>query len=173
MPPLLIDVVCPDGVAEGAMLSVSFDGTNYEVAVPSGVAPGDNFEVEITTEPPWWLELLLESLVEDQLDQTTELWCNRECRKFLPSDDGSYTLEQTACHTEYVRFFERQIESYLGKIPGKPTSDKFLQALLDLDSSTSGTQPCKSNAAELVRLLLLVQDFEAFAAMMSSRALEE
>ena len=169
----LIDVVVPDGVAEGEALSVLFERTSYEVTVPSGLAPGGTFQVEIASvqEPPWWLEVLLESLVEDQLDQTTEIWCNRECRKFLPSSDGLYTLEQSACHREYVQFFERQIESYLAKIPGKPSSNEFLTALLEVVSSAA--PHCKPNATELVRMLLLVQDFESFAAMMEQRALEE
>ena len=43
-----LTVVCPEGVSAGDMLYVSTpDGDEVEVAVPEGVGPGDEFEVQL------------------------------------------------------------------------------------------------------------------------------
>ena len=43
-----LTVVCPEGVSAGDLLYVSTpDGDEVEVAVPEGVGPGDEFEVQL------------------------------------------------------------------------------------------------------------------------------
>ena len=46
---MLVDVVCPDGVAEGDLISILHPETSesYDVAIPPGVGPGVSFQVEL------------------------------------------------------------------------------------------------------------------------------
>ena len=46
---MLVDVVCPDGAAEGDLISIQHPETteSYDVAVPPGVSPGVSFQVEL------------------------------------------------------------------------------------------------------------------------------
>ena len=49
--PQLLAVICPDGVQEGDMITITTaSGEELTVAVPPGVAPGDEFEIEVV--PP-------------------------------------------------------------------------------------------------------------------------
>ena len=44
----LVDVVCPEGVAEGESAHVCFaDGREFDVVLPAGVSAGDTFRVEL------------------------------------------------------------------------------------------------------------------------------
>ena len=172
---LLLDVVCPEGVGEGDALTVEHEGCTYEVVVPCGICAGAAFQVDVVERqpralPPWW-QMLLETLLEDHFDETTEAWCDRECRKFIRcGEQQGFTLEQSACHQQYCRFYETRIESYLRRIPGSErlSSDEFLRILLQLEAA--GVDDA---SRDLVHLLLLVQDFEAFALMMQERAAQE
>lgn len=42
-----LDVVCPEGVAEGELISIQHEGQNFEVSVPPGVEPGGSFQVDL------------------------------------------------------------------------------------------------------------------------------
>ena len=46
---MLVDVVCPEGVAEGDLISIQHPETTqcYDVAIPAGVGPGVSFQVEL------------------------------------------------------------------------------------------------------------------------------
>ena len=46
---MLVDVVCPEGVAEGDLISIQHPETteSYDVAIPPGVGPGVSFQVEL------------------------------------------------------------------------------------------------------------------------------
>jgi hypothetical protein len=46
---MLVDVACPDGVAEGDLISIQHPETtqSYDVAIPPGVGPGVSFQVEL------------------------------------------------------------------------------------------------------------------------------
>ena len=47
---MLVDVVCPDGVGEGDLISIQHPEapeSSYDVAIPTGVGPGVTFQVEL------------------------------------------------------------------------------------------------------------------------------
>ena len=46
---MLVDVICPEGVAEGDLISIQHPETTqcYDVAIPAGVGPGVSFQVEL------------------------------------------------------------------------------------------------------------------------------
>lgn len=122
-----------------------------------------SFQVEVRA--AGWLEAILETLVAENFVQVLDGFLSRECPKFLLPGQEGHTLEQTAVHAQYVRFYESRIEAYLRK--SAVAHDEFMHALLAADAAGTAGEP-----ASLVASLLLVQDFEAFATMMAQRALE-
>eukprot|EP00966_Prymnesium_polylepis_P165596 3828085-Prymnesium_polylepis.1 len=44
-----LEVLCPPGVAEGDLISITADGIAYDVRVPAGVGAGDTFHVDVIT----------------------------------------------------------------------------------------------------------------------------
>ena len=52
-----IDVVCPPGVGEGELISITFEEVSFNVEVPAGISANDTFAVELpeehgSVEPP-------------------------------------------------------------------------------------------------------------------------
>ena len=151
----------PEGVAAGD--SVSFetpDGVSLTVVVPEGTQIGESFIVKVA---PAWLDDILEALTQDRFVQILDGFIDANCESFMLAGGGSegFTLEHTAVHQKYQRFFESRIESYLKR--HDLGQDAFMDALL----SSSGER----NA--LLDSLVVVQDFERFAKMMQQRALQK
>ena len=44
-----VDVTCPEGVSEGELLHVEYEGVSFDVHVPPGVQSGTTFAVELET----------------------------------------------------------------------------------------------------------------------------
>ena len=44
-----VDVTCPEGVSEGELLHVEYEGVSFDVHVPPGVQSGSTFAVELET----------------------------------------------------------------------------------------------------------------------------
>lgn len=161
MPTLNVDV--PAGVGPGDTVEFADPaGALLSAVVPAGCTEGMTFEVN--TFADGWLEEILESLVQDNFVRVLDGFLGRECGKFLAAGADGYSLEQSGVHEKYVRFYEARIESHLRKACVAP--GEFMEALLAADAATDPGQ------ASLVTSLLLVQDFAAFAQMMTQRAME-
>ena len=149
-----MEVAVPPGCAGGSVVEVvDAAGCKHSAVVPDGLVEGDVFTLIVENPaPPPWLDDILEALTQDRFASVLASFVDRECKKFLTSD-GGHSLEQTQVHSQYVRIYESRIESLLRK--HGVTSDEFMAALLaaDLDGSS------------LAASLLVVQDFQAFAAM--------
>ena len=75
------------------------------------------------------MEQILEALTADNFAALLEKFIARECPKFLKMGvGGEFTLEQSEAHSNYVRFYESRIESYLRR--HGLSSESFLAALL-------------------------------------------
>lgn len=64
MPPQLVELIVPDGVAEGEEFLIDFEGQNLFVACPSGCGPGDPISIEVDA-PTEGLPQAVEVVVPD------------------------------------------------------------------------------------------------------------
>ena len=158
----MLNVVVPPGVAPGDTLEFADpSGAMLTCVVPHGCSEGMTFEVEVNG---GWLEEILNALTQNNFVNVLDGFCTRECPKFLAPGQEGHSLEQTSVHSQYVRFYESRIESYLRQ--HGVSQEEFMAALLEADAAG------RSSKSTLVSSLLLVQDFESFAKMMTQRALE-
>ena len=158
-------LVPPNVQAGGEVVFDTPDGQSCSAIVPEGLVEGDTFTVTVTTEPPpAWLDGLLDQLVQDKFTAVLDTFVSEHCSKFLASGADGYSLECSAVHESYQRFFESRIEAYLRK--AGVGQDELMEAL------------CRAEAAggpkhhALTTSLLTVQDFQQFATMMQQRAIE-
>ena len=159
-----MDVTVPPGCGAGSSVTfVDAAGCELTTTVPDGLVEGDIFRVAAPI--PDWIEEILESLTQDKFSFVLDKYVERECHKFTMGGAGSYTLEQSESHTNYVRLYESRIESHLKK--QNATHEQFLSALLAAESAVP------TGKRSLCQSLLEVQSFEHYAKLCQQRALEQ
>tara|TARA_B110001452_G_scaffold10986_1_gene9141 strand:- start:271 stop:900 length:630 start_codon:yes stop_codon:yes gene_type:complete len=141
---MLLDVVCPEGVPGGGLISVQHPSTaaSFEVAVPANVAPGETFQVEIpeeAEEPPSLITVAVLSnrLTPENADALRGImlklydftalddWLDEHAEAFADYDkDAEQRLEWTTLHNEYVGMVEGAIGDHLATL-GASTQDLY------------------------------------------------
>ena len=160
-----VTVLVPPNVHPGGEVVFEANGKTCSAIVPEGLVEGDSFAVLVSSEPPApaWLDELLDTLVHDKFTAVLDSFVSQHCSKFLAGGADGYSLQQTAVHQSYQRFFESRIEMYLRKAG-------VSQAEL-MDALCRAEADCGPKHA-LSTSLLTVQNFEQFASMMQQRAIE-
>ena len=122
---ILLAVACPDDVHEGEPVSVErpSDGASFEVPLPTGVAPGEIFHVEVPEEEPCG-ELLpsgtsgLDALAADMSAQREAAAdCRgREARAVVGSEVLAHALRSILLELERIDELDDFIEGHAGHL---------------------------------------------------------
>jgi hypothetical protein len=168
-----LEVVCPDGVGEGALLQCSTaGGGSIEVTVPAGVCAGDVFLVDHPTELPpidafmqetaqfmdgGSAELLRAVLQALHDDERLDEFVDDHSEKFRDYDQSQeQSLEWGSLHTEYVALVEGSLETVLASGRGNAED---LYALLESHRHSSRGQ-------RFLNKFLSMGDYDTFCSMM-------
>lgn len=141
-----LDIVCPEGVPEGGLISVQHPSTTvrFEVSRPADVAPGETFQVVIpgaeeVEEPPSLISIavMANRLTPENADALRGImlklydftalddWLDDHAEAFAEYDkDAEQRLEWTTLHNEYVGMVEDAIGDHLATL-GASTQDLY------------------------------------------------
>lgn len=111
---ILLAVTCPDDVHEGDPISIErpSDGASFEVPLPTGVAPGDVFHVEVPEEAPRTGRNGLDALASDMAAKREAAadWHGREARAIQGSEVLVHALRSILLELERLDELDQFIE---------------------------------------------------------------
>tara|TARA_B110001452_G_scaffold266682_1_gene274212 strand:- start:1271 stop:1888 length:618 start_codon:yes stop_codon:yes gene_type:complete len=117
---ILLAVACPDDVHEGEPVSVErpSDGASFEVPLPTGVAPGEIFHVEVPEEEPRGGTSGLDALAADMSAQREAAAdCRgREARAVVGSEVLAHALRSILLELERIDELDDFIEGHAGHL---------------------------------------------------------
>ena len=169
-----LEVVCPGGVGEGALLQCNtVGGGSIEVVVPPGVSAGQVFLVDYTEQQQQPIdafmqeaapsmdvgsaELLRAVLQALHDDERLDEFVDDHSEKFHDYDaDGEQSLEWGSLHAEYVALVETSLETVLASGRG---SAEDLYALLEAHGNSS-------RGKRFLEKFLSMGDYDTFCTMM-------
>ena len=115
---LLLDVTCPEGVAEGDIIAVEHEGTSFEVPLPPGVEPGAVFQVTLPDESqaPSGLDAIAAGMAVTRNAVATAR--GRTARPIEANEVLAEALRRILLELEHVEALDRFIDTHAGKFEG-------------------------------------------------------
>lgn len=118
----MVDVTCPHGSAEGAVIQVAFGDSTFDVTVPVGISEGEAFQVMLPVAadaPVADMEDVLAAMnvvldaLEDHDDDVLDNIVDGNCSDFAEWEKGSEA--KLEWHELFMRYVQ-EVEGFIGEV---------------------------------------------------------